>query len=148
MNECCGGCNVEMPMFAEIGHEIPDTEVEAFHNEEVKKLNSQITAVNGSFSFLSCRLYVCLPNRARNGGQLCGDSEGSVARCRQFQQTQCLFIRLGTILRSHQKIKFPMLADTRHSFICLAHIFQRKDSLRGTFVVDRWNPSHCRSKRQ
>ena len=140
MNECCGGCEIDEPMFAEIGHAIPDAEVEAFHQEEIKKI--KLSDYRGKwlilFFYPSDFTFVCpteLEEMADNyeeiqklGGEVLSVSTDTVFVHKAWHDTS----------EAIKKIKFPMLSDTRH---ILCHMFgtyipEEGVSLRGTFVVD------------
>jgi peroxiredoxin len=138
---CCGGCEeMNEPLFAEVGHEIPDVEVEAFHNEEVKKI--KLSDYRGKwlilFFYPADFTFVCpteLEEMADNyeaiqklGGEVLSVSTDTVFVHKAWHDTS----------EAIKKIKFPMLADTRHD---LCHMFgtyipEEGLSLRGTFVVD------------
>ena len=140
INECCGGCEIDTPMLAEIGHVIPDTEVDAFHNEEIKKI--KLSDYRGKwlilFFYPADFTFVCpteLEEMADHyaeiqklGGEVLSVSTDTVFVHKAWHDTS----------DSIKKIKFPMLADTRHE---LCHMFgtfipEEGLSLRGTFVID------------
>lgn len=141
-NECCGGgCGeMETPLFATIGHEIPDAEAEAFHNEEVKKI--KLSDYRGRwlilFFYPSDFTFVCpteLEEMADNyaniqkiGAEVLSVSVDTVFVHKAWHDTSPAI----------KKIKFPMLADTRRE---LCHMFgtyipEEGISLRGTFIID------------
>ena len=139
-NECCGGCTADEPMFAEIGHVIPDAEIDAFHEEDVKKI--KLSNYRGKwlilFFYPADFTFVCpteLEEMADNyaeiqklGGEVLSVSTDTVFVHKAWHDTS----------EAIKKIKFPMLADTRHE---LCHMFgtyipEEGLSLRGTFVVD------------
>lgn len=137
--ECCGGCGVE-PFFAEIGHEIPDAEVEAYHHDEIKKI--KLSDYRGQwlilFFYPSDFTFVCpteLEEMADNyetiqklGGEVLSVSTDTVFVHKAWHDTSPAI----------KKITFPMLADTRHELSKMFGTFIEEDgcSLRGTFVVD------------
>lgn len=142
MNECCGGCEggFDMPMFAEIGHKIPDIEVDAFHNEEIKKI--KLSDYHGKwlilFFYPADFTFVCpteLGEMADHyeeikklGGEVLSVSTDTVFVHKAWHDTS----------ESIKKIKFPMLSDTRHELCKMfgTYIPDEGLSLRGTFVVD------------
>ncbi len=139
--ECCGGCSeMDVSLFAEIGHVIPDVEVEAFHNEEIKKI--KLSDYRGKWMILffypANFTFVCpteLEEMAENyeefqklGAEVLSVSTDTVFAHKVWHDTSPAI----------KKIKFPMLSDTRHD---LCHIFgtyipEEGLSLRGTFLVD------------
>jgi len=141
-NKCCGGCEegIDIPMFAEIGHEIPDTELEAFHNEEIKKI--KLSDYRGKwlilFFYPADFTFVCpteLSEMADNyeeiqklGGEVLSVSTDTVFVHKAWHDTS----------ESIKKIKFPMLSDTRHELCKMfgTYIPDEGLSLRGTFVID------------
>jgi len=141
-NKCCGGCEegIDIPMFAEIGHEIPDTELEAFHNEEIKKI--KLSDYRGKwlilFFYPADFTFVCpteLSEMADNyeeiqklGGEVLSVSTDTVFVHKAWHDTS----------ESIKKIKFPMLSDTRHKLCKMfgTYIPDEGLSLRGTFVID------------
>lgn len=142
-NECCGGatCDAfETPFFATIGHEIPDAEVDAFHNEEIKKI--KLSDYRGKwlilFFYPADFTFVCpteLEEMADNyeaiqklGGEVLSVSTDTVFVHKAWHDTSDAI----------KKIKFPMLSDTRHELCEMfgTYIPEEGLSLRGTFVVD------------
>ena len=140
MNECCGGCEIDEPMFAEIGHAIPDVEVPAYHNDEETKV--KLSDYKGKwlilFFYPADFTFVCpteLEEMADHyeefkklGAEVLSVSTDTVYVHKAWHDTS----------EAIKKIKFPMLADTRHD---LCHMFgtyipEEGLSLRGTFVVD------------
>src|SRR3989338_285315 len=140
VNECCGGCEVDVPMFAEIGHEIPDAEVEAFHNEEIKKI--KLSDYRGKwlilFFYPADFTFVCpteLEEMADNyeviqklGAEVLSISTDTVFVHKAWHDTS----------EAIKKIKFPMLSDSRRELCSIFGTLIQEEglSLRGTFVVD------------
>jgi peroxiredoxin (alkyl hydroperoxide reductase subunit C) len=137
---CCGGCEIEMPSVARIGHEIPDVEAEAFHNEEIKKI--KLSSYRGKwlilFFYPADFTFVC-PTELEE----MADNYETI----QKLEAEVLSISVDTVFAHKawhdtspaiKKIKFPMLSDARH---LLCHMFdtyipEEGLSLRGTFVID------------
>lgn len=136
---CCGECDTE-PIFAEIGHEIPDMEVSAYHADEIKKI--KLSNYRGKwlilFFYPSDFTFVCpteLEEMADNydtfqklGAEVLSVSTDTVYVHKAWHDTSPAI----------KKITFPMLADTRHDLSKMFGTFIEEDgcSLRGTFVVD------------
>lgn len=140
---CCGGCGTEekaVRYFAEIGHEIPDTEVEAFHNEEVKKV--KLSDYRGKwlilFFYPSDFTFVC-PTELE---EMADNYEAFKALDAEVLSvsTDTVFVHKAWHDTSEaiKKVKFPMLADVRHELCEMfgTYIPEEGCSLRGTFVVD------------
>ncbi len=129
-----------MPLFAEIGHVIPDAEVEAFHNEEIRKI--KLSDYRGKWMILffypANFTFVCpteLEEMADNYSEF------------QKLDAEVLSVSTDTVFahkvwhdtsEAIKKIKFPMLSDTRHDLCNIfgTYIPEEGLSLRGTFVVD------------
>jgi len=128
------------PLFATVGHEIPDVEVDAFHNEEIKKVS--LSDYRGKwlilFFYPADFTFVCpteLEEMAEHyaefqklGAEVLSVSTDTVYVHKAWHDTSDAI----------KKVTFPMLSDTRHD---LCHIFgtyipEEGLSLRGTFVVD------------
>ena len=139
-NECLGMCGVDMPAFAQIGHEIPEIEAEAFHNEEIKKI--KLSDYRGKwlilFFYPADFTFVC-PT----------ELEEMANHYAEFQKlnAEVLSVSGDTVFvhkawhdtsEAIKKITFPMVADPRRD-LCVAFgtlIEEEGFSLRGTFVVD------------
>ena len=142
MNQC-GGCacgDMEMPVVAEIGQVIPDIQVEAFHNEEIKKI--KLSDYKGKwlvlFFYPADFTFVCpteLEEMAENyetiqklGGEVLSVSTDTVFTHKAWHDTS----------EAIKKVKFPMLSDSRHELCKMfgTYIHEEGLSLRGTFVAD------------
>ncbi|MHB1118286.1 MAG: redoxin domain-containing protein [Minisyncoccota bacterium] len=129
-----------MPSFAQIGHEIPDVEVEAYHNEEIKKI--KLSDYRGKwlilFFYPADFTFVCpteLEEMADNyevfqklNAEILSVSTDTVFVHKAWHDTS------DTI----KKIKFPMLSDSRRDLSGMFGTLIEEEglSLRGTFVVD------------
>jgi len=139
-NVCGGTCGVEIPMFAEIGHVIPEIEAEAFHNEEIKKI--KLSDYRGKwlilFFYPADFTFICpteLEEMANHyaefqklGAEVLSVSGDTVFVHKAWHDTS----------EAIKKITFPMVADPRRD-LCIAFgtlIEEEGVSLRGTFVVD------------
>ncbi len=140
--ECYGALCEEsgVPFFAKIGHEIPDFEVEAFHNEEVKKI--KLSNYRGKwlilFFYPKDFSFVCpteLKEMAEHYEQI-QKLEGEVLSI----STDSVFVHKAWHDASEaiKKVKFPMLADpTRELCEMFGTLIESEGvSLRGTFIVD------------
>ncbi len=141
-SECCdASCEeMEVPLFAQIGQEIPDLEVEAFHNEEIKKI--KLSYYRGKwlilFFYPKDFSFVCpteLEEMAERyeeiqklGGEVLSISTDSVFVHKAWHDTSPAI----------KKVKFPMLADPTHELCEMFGTLIEKEgvSLRGTFIVD------------
>ncbi len=139
-NECLGMCGVDVQVFAQIGHEIPEIEAEAFHNEEIKKI--KLSDYRGKwlilFFYPADFTFVC-PT----------ELEEMANHYAEFQKlnAEVLSVSGDTVFvhkawhdtsEAIKKITFPMVADPRRD-LCVAFgtlIEEEGLSLRGTFVVD------------
>lgn len=138
-NQC--GCTCEgMTLVAQIGHPIPDAEVEAFHNEEVKKV--KLSDYKGKwlvlFFYPADFTFVCpteLEEMAENyeaiqklGGEVLSVSTDTVFTHKAWHDTS----------EAIKKVKFPMLSDSRRELCQMfgTYIPEEGLSLRGTFVAD------------
>ena len=138
-NQC--GCACEgMSLIAQIGHPIPDAEVEAFHNEEVKKI--KLSDYKGKwlvlFFYPADFTFVCpteLEEMAEHyeqiqklGGEVLSVSTDTVFTHKAWHDTS----------EAIKKVKFPMLSDSRHELCQMfgTYISEEGLSLRGTFVAD------------
>lgn len=134
----CGDLNM-MPV-AQIGHPIPDVEVEAFHNEDTKKI--KLSDYKGKwlvlFFYPADFTFVCpteLEEMAEHyetlqklGAEVLAVSTDTVFVHKAWHDTS----------EAIKKVKFPMLADTRHELCKMFGTFIPEEglSLRGTFVAD------------
>lgn len=139
---CCGGCGEESEVryFAEIGHEIPDAEVPAYHNEEEIKI--KLSNYRGKwlilFFYPSDFTFVCpteLEEMADNyetfkklGAEVLSVSTDTVFVHKAWHDTS----------EAIKKITFPMLSDACHDLSKMFGVYIPEEgcSLRGTFVVD------------
>lgn len=140
MNEACCEGDMDNLMFARVGHEIPDAEVEAYHNENIEKI--KLSQYRGKWMILffypADFTFVCpteLEEMAEHyeefkklGAEVLSVSTDTVFVHKAWHDTS----------EAIKKVKFPMLSDSRHE---LCHIFgtyipEEGLSLRGTFVVD------------
>lgn len=128
------------PLFAQIGHVIPDVEAKAFHNEEIK--NIKLADYRGKwlvlFFYPGDFTFVCpteLEEMADNyetlqgiGAEVLSVSVDSVFVHKAWHDTSDAI----------KKVKFPMLSDLRHELCEIFGTYIPEDgvSLRGTFVVD------------
>jgi peroxiredoxin (alkyl hydroperoxide reductase subunit C) len=128
------------PLFAQIGHVIPDAEAKAFHNEEIKEI--KLADYRGKwlvlFFYPADFTFVCpteLEEMADNyetflglGAEVLSVSVDSVFVHKAWHDTSDAI----------KKVKFPMLSDSRHDLceIFGTYIPEEGVSLRGTFVVD------------
>ncbi|OGI60720.1 peroxiredoxin [Candidatus Nomurabacteria bacterium RIFCSPHIGHO2_01_FULL_37_25] len=126
--------------FAKIGHMIPDVEVEAFHNEEIKKI--KLSDYRGKwlilFFYPADFTFVCpteLEEMADNyeviqklGAEVLSISTDTVFVHKAWHDTS----------EAIKKIKFPMLSDSRRELCSIFGTLIQEEglSLRGTFVVD------------
>jgi len=126
--------------FAEIGRVIPDVEVNAFHNEEIKKI--KLSDYRGKwlilFFYPADFTFVCpteLEEMADNyeviqklGGEVLSVSTDTVFVHKAWHD----------ISKAVKKIKFPMLSDSRRDLCSIFGTLIEEEglSLRGTFVVD------------
>lgn len=138
-NQCGCACD-GMSLIAQVGHPIPDAEVEAFHNEEVKKI--KLSDYKGKwlvlFFYPADFTFVCpteLEEMAENyesiqklGGEVLSVSTDTVFTHKAWHDTS----------EAIKKVKFPMLADTRRELCQMfgTYIPEEGLSLRGTFVAD------------
>lgn len=142
MNQC-GGCacgDMDMSVMAEIGKVIPDVQVEAFHNEEIKKI--KLSDYKGKwlilFFYPADFTFVCpteLEEMAEHyeeiqklGGEVLSVSTDTVFTHKAWHDTS----------EAIKKVKFPMLSDSRHELCQIfgTYIPEEGLSLRGTFVAD------------
>ncbi len=141
-NECCDASCEEMgsSLFAEIGHEIPDLEVEAFHDEDIKKI--KLSHYRGKwmvlFFYPADFTFVCpteLEEMADNydaiqklGGEVLSVSTDTVFVHKAWHDTS----------EAIKKVKFPMIADPSHKLCEMFGVLIEDEgvSLRGTFIVD------------
>ncbi len=150
-NDCCGTCGNEengvcgtacgsCGMLAEIGHEIPNIEVEAYHKDEIKKI--KLSDYRGKWAILFFYpgdfTFVCpteLEEMAENyaefqklNAEILSVSVDSVYVHKAWHDTS----------EAIKKVEFPMLSDLRHelaeTFGC--YIEEEGVALRGTFIVD------------
>lgn len=144
MNECeCDavcGFGFSENMFATVGHEIPDAGVEAYHNDNIEKI--KLSQYRGKwlilFFYPADFTFVCpteLEEMAENyaefqklGAEVLSVSTDTVFVHKAWHDTS----------EAIKKVKFPMLADTRHQLCRMfgTYIPEEGLSLRGTFVVD------------
>ncbi len=136
-NEC--GCE-EMFVSAEIGQEVPNITVEAFHNEEIKKIS--LADYRGKWAILffypADFTFVCpteLEEMADNyeefqklNAEVLGVSGDTVFSHKAWHDTS----------EAIKKVKFPLLADVRRELMSAfgTYIPDEGMSLRGTFVID------------
>ncbi len=141
--KCCSGnmcAEADMPLLAQIGHEIPDAQLDAFYNEEIKKI--KLSDYRGKwlilFFYPADFTFVC-PT----------ELEEMAEHYAEFQKLGAEVLSVSTdtayvhkawhdTSKAIKKITFPMLSDSRRE---LCHIFgtyipEEGISLRGTFVVD------------
>lgn len=152
-SDCCGSCGSSSANcpggvcaqegdheFAEIGHMIPDFEVDAYHKDEEKKI--KLSDYRGKwlvlFFYPADFTFVCpteLEEMANNydeftklGTEVLSVSTDTVYVHKAWHDTS----------EAIKKVKFPMLADPRRE-LCDAfgtYIEHEGLSLRGTFIVD------------
>lgn len=142
-HRCCNcDCNTGLKemSFAKIGHTIPDAEVDAFHNEEEKKI--KLSDYRGKwlilFFYPADFTFVCpteLEEMADNyevikklGAEVLSISTDTVFVHKAWHDTSPAI----------KKIKFPMLSDSRRELCTIFGTLIEEEglSLRGTFVVD------------
>ena len=139
-NECSGVCEVDMHMFAQIGHEIPEIEAEAFHNEEIKKI--KLSDYRGKwlilFFYPADFTFVC-PTELEEMANHYGEFQKLGAEVLSVSgDTVFVHKAWHDTSEAIKKITFPMVADPRRD-LCVAFgtlIEEEGLSLRGTFVVD------------
>ena len=140
-NKCCDMCE-EMggSTFAQVGHVIPDAEVEAFHNEEIKKI--KLSDYRGQwlilFFYPADFTFVCpteLEEMAEHyeeikklGAEVLSVSVDTAFVHKAWHDTS----------EAIKKVKFPMVADPRHELCEMFGTLIEEEglSLRGTFIVD------------
>lgn len=143
-NGCCEGgeCEVgaDTPFFATIGHEIPDAEVSAYHNNEIKKI--KLSDYRGKwlilFFYPADFTFVCpteLKEMAEHyeeiqklGGEVLSVSTDTVFVHKAWHDAS----------EAIKKVKFPMVSDTCRE-LCRSfgtYIPEEGMSLRGTFIID------------
>lgn len=143
INECCrsGVCGMHVaPSFATIGHEIPDAEVSAYHNDEIKKI--KLSDYRGKwlilFFYPADFTFIC-PT----------ELEEMAENYEMFQKlgAEVLAVSIDTVFvhkawhdasPAIKKITFPMLSDVCHELCEMFGTYIPKEgvSLRGTFVID------------
>ncbi len=140
-NECCGGCGeMDVSFLAQVGHKIPDVEVDAFHNEAIKKI--KLSDYHGRwlilFFYPGDFTFVCpteLEEMAgyydrfqKLGAEVVSVSADTVHVHKAWHDTS----------EAVKKINFPMASDPRHELARMfgTHIEEDGHSLRGTFVID------------
>lgn len=137
---CCGECEMNMPSLATIGHEVPDFEVDAFHDEKIKKI--KLSDYKGKwvilFFYPADFTFVC-PTELEEMADLYDVIKKLDAEVLSVS-TDTVFVHKAwhDASMAIKKIKFPMLSDTRRE---LCHMFdtyipEEGLSLRGTFVID------------
>lgn len=137
---CRSGNDHEMLHLAEIGKEIPDVEVEAYHEEDIKKI--KLSDYRGKwlilFFYPQDFTFVC-PT----------ELEEMANKYEDFKKinTEILSVSTDTV-HVHKawhdtselikKIKFPMISDPRRILCELfgTYIENEGVSLRGTFIID------------
>lgn len=140
---CCGECEAREgcgSYFAEIGHEIPDAEISAYHNDEIKKI--KLSDYRGKwlvlFFYPADFTFVCpteLEEMAENyetfkklNTEVLAVSTDSVYVHKAWHDSSSAI----------KKVQFPMLSDVCHELSQMfgTYIPDEGCSLRGTFVVD------------
>lgn len=140
IHEGCCEDEMEETMFASVGHEIPDAEVEAYHNDKIEKI--KLSQYRGKWMILffypADFTFVC-PTELEEMAEHYDEFKKLGAEVLSVS-TDTVFVHKAWHDTSEaiKKVKFPMLSDTRHE---LCHIFgtyipEEGLSLRGTFVVD------------
>ncbi|OIO31312.1 peroxiredoxin [Candidatus Nomurabacteria bacterium CG1_02_43_90] len=127
-------------MFAQIGHEIPEIEAEAFHNEEIKKI--KLSDYRGKwlilFFYPADFTFVC-PTELEEMANHYGEFQKLGAEVLSVSgDTVFVHKAWHDTSEAIKKITFPMVADPRRD-LCVAFgtlIEEEGLSLRGTFVVD------------
>ena len=135
----CGTCGEEM-MHGEIGHEIPDMEVKAYHEDEEKKIS--LSDYRGKwmvlFFYPGDFTFVC-PT----------ELEEMAENYEEFQKlnTEVLSVSVDSVevhkawhdtSPAIKKVKFPMLADLTHMLADAFGVLIEEEGVarRGTFIVD------------
>ena len=150
-NDCCGTCGNEengvcgtacgsCGMLVEIGHEIPNIEVEAYHNDEEKKI--KLSDYRGKwmvlFFYPGDFTFVC-PT----------ELEEMALHYAEFQKlnTEILSVSVDSVFvhkawhdtsEAIKKVQFPMLSDLRHELVETFGCYIEEEGVarRGTFIVD------------
>jgi len=142
-SECCGKCSsFDHGVFhtAEIGEEIPDFEVEAFYENDIKKI--KLSDYKGKwlvlFFYPADFTFVC-PTELEELADSYEDFKKLDAEILSVS-TDTVFVHKAWQDASPaiKKIKFPMVADPRQ-MLCEAfgtYLEAEGVSLRGTFIVD------------
>lgn len=140
---CGGGCNaVEVcdPIFATIGHVVPDFEVDAFYENDIKKI--KLSTYRGKwiilFFYPADFTFVCpteLEEMADNYEAFKKESAEVFSVSTDTAFAHKIWHETSEAIK---KIKFPMLSDSRHELCEMygTYIPEEGLSLRGTFVID------------
>jgi len=127
-------------MLVEIGHEIPNIEVEAYHNDEEKKI--KLSDYRGKwmvlFFYPGDFTFVC-PT----------ELEEMALHYAEFQKlnTEILSVSVDSVFvhkawhdtsEAIKKVQFPMLSDLRHELVETFGCYIEEEGVarRGTFIVD------------
>ena len=139
-NNCCCCAGKEDYLFAKIGHEIPDVEVDAYHKEEIEKI--KLSAYRGKwlilFFYPADFTFVC-PTELEEMAEHYAEFQKLGAEVLSIS-TDTVFVHKAWHDTSEaiKKVNFPMLSDPRHELSKIFGTFIPEEglSLRGTFVID------------
>ena len=140
LSNCCCCAEKEDSLFARIGHEIPDVEVDAYHKEEIEKI--KLSAYRGKwlilFFYPADFTFVC-PTELEEMAEHYAEFQKLGAEVLSVS-TDTVFVHKAWHDTSEaiKKVNFPMLSDSRHELSKIFGTFIPEEglSLRGTFVID------------
>lgn len=140
LNNCCCCVEKEDSLFAKIGHEIPDVEVDAYHKEEIEKI--KLSSYRGKwlilFFYPADFTFVC-PTELEEMAEHYAEFQKLGAEVLSVS-TDTVFVHKAWHDTSEaiKKVNFPMLSDSRHELSKIFGTFIPEEglSLRGTFVID------------
>ncbi len=139
-NNCCCCAEKEDSLFARIGQEIPDIEVDAYHKEEIEKI--KLSTYRGKwlilFFYPADFTFVC-PTELEEMAEHYAEFQKLGAEVLSVS-TDTVFVHKAWHDTSEaiKKVNFPMLSDSRHELSKIFGTFIPEEglSLRGTFVID------------